>query len=551
MATWGSQTWGFSNWGTLGDTTVELTSGVQLNSQEGNLVQESVPGWGTQYWSAGEWGDLKSPEVAVTGQELTSATQAVTAFTDVTVEPTGQQLGPIIIGDYVEGISVETDPLGQELNLTLNSVFAGELVTVQVTSASNEAWGENAWSDGGWGVGDGQTVSVGDTSVAIGQQIDAQGEELTVTVNDVLAGISVLAEPTSITLTPSLGSLSFESKYSIGSAQADTAVGTASGLANADVDVTGQSLSIAEGVVDPAPDAMVEGIGISISVGTGTVTAFANTDITGNEISSTVDNVTTIGNANIDVTGQSLSIAEGVVDPAPDAMVTGIGMTITSGVGTVTAFANTDITGSEVTTEIGDPTLIGTANVDVIGQELTGSTGQLEYEVTYSFDGSEATATAGDVFGGELVTVQVSTASAQPWGETAWGDGQWGQSVGTDIGIGGEEVAVPSVEVDVTGIELSSNTGNESVTGDANIPLTGIALDIQQGDEDAFTNVRINVSGNSIGTIVIGDYLAGISAEAQPSGVTGTTSTGIIGVNAWELVDPGTSPTWSVVDKAA
>ena len=32
MATWGSQTWGFANWGTLGDTIVELTSGIQSNT---------------------------------------------------------------------------------------------------------------------------------------------------------------------------------------------------------------------------------------------------------------------------------------------------------------------------------------------------------------------------------------------------------------------------------------------------------------------------------------------------------------------------------------
>ena len=422
MATWGSQTWGFSNWGTLGDQAVEL-SGVQSNSNLGSADAQSVPGWGTQYWGAGEWGDLKSPEAAVTGQELTSTTQTVTAFTDVTVEPTGQQLGPIIIGDYVEGISVEADPLGEELNSTVNSVFAGELVTVPVTSASDEAWGENAWSDGGWGVGDGQTISIGDTSVAIGQQIDAQGQELTATITDVLAGISIVAEPTGVELTPDLGSLSFESKYLIGSAQADTEIGNASGLAN--------------------------------------------------------------------------------------------------------------------------------ANVDVTGTQITGATGQLEYEVIYSFDGTQATVTAGDAFGGEVVEVQVTTASAQPWGEIAWGDGQWGQSVGTDIGIGGEEVAVPSVEVDVTGIELSSNTGNESVTGDSNLSLTGIALDIQQGDEDAFTNVRVNVTGQELGPFVIGDYLAGISAEVNPTGVTGTTSTGIIGLNAWELVDPGTPPTWTVVDKAA
>lgn len=422
MATWGSQTWGFSNWGTLGDATIEL-SGLSTTSNVSSVSVDSVPGWGTQYWGAGEWGDLKSPEVALTGQELTSATETVTAFTDVVVEPTGQELGPITIGNYTPGISVEGTPSGINLNSTVNSVFAGELVTVQVTSASNEAWGENAWSDGGWGVGDGQTISIGDTSVAIGQQIDAQGQELTVTLTDVIAGISIIASPTGVELTPDLGSLTFESKYLIGNVQADTAVGTALGLANADVDVT--------------------------------------------------------------------------------------------------------------------------------GSQITGSLGQIEYEAIYSLTGSQATISQGSAFGGELVTVQVSTASAQPWGELTWGDGQWGQSVGTDIGIGGEEVAVPSVEVDVTGQELSSNTGNETVTGDANLSITGIALDIQQGDEDAFTNVRVNVTGQELGPIAIGDYAAGISDTATPTGVTMTASTGIISVNAWELVDPGTAPTWTVVDKAA
>ena len=552
MATWGSQTWGFSNWGTLGDITVELTSGVQLNSQEGNVVQDSVPGWGTQYWGAGEWGDLKSPEVAVTGQELTSATQAVTAFTDVTIEPTGQQLGPITIGDYLEGISVESSPSGEELNSTVNSVFAGELVTVQVTSASNEAWGENAWSDGGWGVGDGQTISIGDTSVAIGQQIDAQGQELTVTLTDVLAGISIIAAPTGVELTPDLGSLTFESKYLIGSAQADTSIGTASGLANADTSVTGNILNSNLGTVDPSPDATVTGIGVSAALGLGTVTAGANIDVTGELLTAGIGSLTVTADANTDVTGESLSIAEGTVDPSPDATVTGIGISVALAVGTVVVgTADVPVTGELATLTLNSATVTADGNVSVTGQEITGSIGQLEYESTYSLSGVQVTVSDGFAFGGPNIEVQVSTASAQPWGETAWGEGQWGQSVGTDIGIGGEEVAVPSVEVDVTGIELSSNTGNESVTGDANLTLTGITLTSQVGNEDAFTNVRINVSGNSIGTIVIGDYLAGISAEAQPSGVTGTTSTGIIGVNAWELVDPGTSPTWSVVDKAA
>jgi len=422
MATWGSQTWGYENWGTLGDVSITVSGQSTLSLSVGSVEVQQVPGWGTQYWGAGEWGDLKSPEVALTGQELTSATETVTAFTDVTVEPTGQELGPIIIGDYVEGISVEADPLGQELSSTVNSVFAGELVTVQVTSASNEAWGENVWSDGGWGVGDGQTVSIGDTSVAIGQQIVPTAQTLNISVTDVLAGISILASPTGIELTPDLGSLSFESKYLIGSAQADTAVGTALGLAN--------------------------------------------------------------------------------------------------------------------------------ANVDVTGSELTGATGQLEYEAKYLIGSAEATSIVGNAFGGEVVEIQVTTASTQPWGELTWGEGEWGQSVGTDIAIGADAVLTPSIDVPVTGIDINSTAGTVGITADANLFLTGQEIESLQGDENAFTDVTIEVSGQEL-TTELNNVVAGISQLIIPTGVTATVTSGTMGINAWAVVDPNASTTWSVVDKAA
>jgi hypothetical protein len=426
MATWGSQTWGYENWGTLGDVTITL-SGQSTQTSLGSVTPQQVPGWGTQYWGAGEWGDLVSPEVALTGQQLNTNLDQVTisANANVTINTTSPNIElNSIVGNEVAGTSAEVNPLGEELNSTVNSVFAGELVVVEVTSASNEAWGENAWSVGAWGVGDGQTVSIGDTSIALGQQIFPTAQTLNITVEDVLAGISIIDSPIGEELTPDLGSLSFESKYLIGSAQADTDIGTASGLAN--------------------------------------------------------------------------------------------------------------------------------ANVDVTGEEITGSTGQLEYEAIYSFDGSQANITAGDAFGGEVVEIQVTTASAQPWGELAWGEGQWGQSVGTDISQGAEEVAVPSIEVDVLGEQLQTNTGEETVTGTANVTLTGLTLlDIQLGDEDAFTNVRVNVTGQELGPIIIGDFLAGISITVEPTGVTSTVSTGIIGINAWAVVDPGTAPTWTVVDIAA
>jgi hypothetical protein len=364
MATWGSQTWGYENWGTLGDISITVSGQSTLSLSVGSVDVQQVPGWGTQYWGAGEWGDLKSPEVALTGQELTSATETVTAFTDVTVEPTGQELGPIIIGDYLEGISVEASPTGVESNSIVNSVFGGEVVAVEVTSPSNDPWGNTlvGWGNGLWGVGD---------------------------------GITLLGE---------------------------TVAGTE---ADANVEVTGQELQ------------------------------------------------STLGTA---ILGVSILID------------------------------------------------------DLTGQELT--------------------STLGTAFGGEVVEIQVTTASTQPWGELTWGDGDWGQSVGTDIAIGADAVLVPSIDVPVTGIDINSTAGTVGITADANLSLTGQEIESLQGDENAFTDVNIEVSGQEL-TTELDNVVAGISQLIIPTGVTATVTNGTIGINAWAVVDPNASTTWSVVDKAA
>jgi hypothetical protein len=364
MATWGSQTWGYENWGTLGDVSITVSGQSTLSLSVGSVDVQSVPGWGTQYWGAGEWGDLKSPEVSLTGQELTSTTATVTAFTDVTVEPTGQELGPIIIGDYVEGISVEASPTGLESNSIVNSVFGGEVVTVEVTSPSNDPWGNTlvGWGNGLWGVGD---------------------------------GITLLGE---------------------------TVAGT---QADANVEVTGQELQ-------SGTDGAVLGVSILIEAAT---------------------------NAQLDFT-------------------------------------------------------------------------------------------IGNYFAGEVVEVQVTTASAIPWGETAWGDGFWGNGVGTDIAIGADAVLVPSIDVPVTGIDVNSTTGTLSITADANLSLTGQELESLLGDENAFTDVTIEVSGQEL-TTELNDVVAGISQLVIPTGLEATATSGTMGINAWAVVDPNSSTTWSVVDKAA
>ena len=81
--------------------------------------------------------------------------------------------------------------------------------------------------------------------------------------------------------------------------------------------------------------------------------------------------------------------------------------------------------------------------------------------------------------------------------------------------------------------------------------LTGEEITLTLGNENAFTNVKAQPTGIEIGPFVIGDYAAGISIIVEPTGVTSTVSTGIMGINAWAVVDPGTAPTWTVVDIAA
>src|SRR5210317_1454197 len=209
--------------------------------------------------------------------------------------------------------------------------------------------------------------------------------------------------------------------------------------------------------------------------------------------------------------------------------------------------------GDGVTIALGQETVTGDANVEVSGEQIAFQTvGTVEIPVVID-NGVELQSAQGDAFGGELVEVQVSTASASPWGNASFGEGQWGQGVGTDISIGGEEVAVPSVEVPVNNTNLTINSfanNQPTVTADANTLQTGEELTAVLGNEDAIPNTIASPTGIEI-TTSMGNAVAGASAEADLTGVTMTSSSGTIGLNAWELVDPGTAPTWTVVDKAA
>jgi hypothetical protein len=202
-------------------------------------------------------------------------------------------------------------------------------------------------------------------------------------------------------------------------------------------------------------------------------------------------------------------------------------------------------------TLLGNATVVaqGDGSVTLTGEQANTAVGQTEIPVVID-SGIEITSTLGDVFGGEVVEVQVTSASATPWGETAWGDGFWGNGVGTDIAIGADAVLTPSIDVPVTGEQLDWTIGTETVTADANVTLSSVSVEIFQGDENAFTDVTAEPTGQQL-TTELADVVAGISQLVIPTGVTATVSTGIMGINAWAVIEPNASTTWSVVDKAA
>lgn len=146
--------------------------------------------------------------------------------------------------------------------------------------------------------------------------------------------------------------------------------------------------------------------------------------------------------------------------------------------------------------------------------------------------------------------IQLTSPGDLPWGTTAWGYGSWGNIGGMDVEQGGEEVVVPSVEVDVIGNQLNTTIGTYSITADANLILSTNLLTISLGDEDAIPNTQVILSTNLL-TLSQGFASGETLSSIAVTGVTITSQVGRVFVSAWAVIDIGVTNNWSVVDIAA
>ena len=151
-------------------------------------------------------------------------------------------------------------------------------------------------------------------------------------------------------------------------------------------------------------------------------------------------------------------------------------------VGTATASIdiNTSVTGTQINLTVGDEAVDIAAEVAVTGSRINFSIGSAVASIpeTVTATGTQINLDEGSV-----------TTDFQPdagWGNNAWGIVPWGEE---------NDVAAA-----VTGTQINTAIGIETVTADANVSITGSRINLTVGSVDiaADGNVSVNVAEHLI-----------------------------------------------------
>jgi len=294
--------------------------------------------------------------------------------------------------------------------------------------------------------------------------------------------------------------------------------------------------------------------GLQINTFTGNEDSFTDVSLqlSTNLILSTVNTVTLIGGALEEPTFVLINTAIGTVFAGENVIVevTTPGTATTWGQNAWGSGAWNQITGTVI--QQGDESISGTGIVDLTGVQSNTSIGTFTVtgDANLSLNTNLLNITAASILAVIDITVEVTSPGQLPWGTTSWGYGSWGNIGGMDVEQGGEEVVVPSVEVDVIGNQLNTAIGTYSITADANLTAITNLLTVSLGDEEGLPNTIVTLSTNLL-NISVGTASGETLSIAQVTGVNMTTSTGRLFVSAWAVVDIGVTNTWTVVDIAA
>jgi len=331
--------------------------------------------WGSLKWGEGNFGEQSNVTVPVTGIGGNPVAWNSGAFGSASFGGTSNSI-PLSLSEESVTVEVNQGwgrlAFGEEnWGETGNAVpISGNALSTSITHP-DDAWGELGWSayNTRWG-------GESSVNIAINQEINVSGQQLNISQASLAVDIAVEVFPSGLGLTTNLGSLDPAPDAEVTGQQLNTSIGDvlaynrqgwgryywgeeewgASGLWDS-VQLTNTNLGL--GVTS----------GVQETWGQDEWGA-STTEWGGNSVTD-VDIKTYAA-----VSGIELSLAEGVVDPAPDATVTGIGMTVGLGLGTVTANANTGVlTGQQLNIAQGTAELEAVTFANVTGQQLNSSVG--------------------------------------------------------------------------------------------------------------------------------------------------------------------------------
>ena len=249
-------------------------------------------------------------------------------------------------------------------------------------------------------------------------------------------------------------------------------------------------------------------------------------------------------------------------------------------------------TGEALTSSLGNETITADCNVTPTGISITATEGTATEIIAVevfpsglSFTANLGTADASPDAIVSGVTASASVGSVEAYNLEGWGRYFYGQFVWGATG--------DWAQVDLTGISLSANLGNETITANADVIPTGIGITAAEGIVDpspdaTVTGIGFNAS-LAVGTVVIGEanvtvvgegFAAGLGVGtldavtlADVTGIAMSANLGSVTIIAegkvtltglgltmaegtnrtlvWNQVNTGTAPTWTEVDTAA
>ena len=510
---WGELSWGLGDWGTQNDTLLIPTgvvSSVLVNSVE---YSGELGGWGQFTWGFNEWGDLLNPNVDITGLQLNTFAGNEDALAN-TLVPVSTNLLNFSEGSISVLIGQLVEPNSFLLNSTVNSVFAGESIFVQIsTPGTSTTWGQYGWGVYDWNQITGLASQQGEETISISVGVNINGIQLNTTVGTAFAAANFVEIPDSVVL--------------------NTTVNSVFAGENVIVEVNTPGTPTEWGSLAWGQGAWNQISGILTLQGDEFISGTGIVDVTGVQSNTSTGISFILADANVTLNTNLLNTTTGTVDHIIDTVV--------------------EVTTNLIQISIGDESISATAIANVAGVQSNTSTGTFTItgDSNLTLNTNLLNITASPILAVVDVTVEVTTpGSPTTWGNYAWGQQAWGQIIGLEVDQGAEEVVVPSIEVDVIGVQLTPAIGSLSIVADANVTPNTNLLTTSLGDEDVTPNTIVVLSTNLI-TASVGNASGQALVDVSVTGVNMTTSTGRLYISAWAVINIGVSNTWSVVDIAA